>query len=126
MSLSKTPILYVDDEEMNLQLFDMLLNSNFRVYKANSVDSAFEVLEEHEDIEVVFTDWRMPEKDGLAFAKEAKKKSAKERQFIMISAFMRNQEIDEALKEGLLASYIPKPFDRQRIISEVTKLTSSN
>ncbi|MFY0627660.1 MAG: response regulator [Reichenbachiella sp.] len=125
MKATKTPILYVDDEEMNLQLFDMLLNTNFRVYKASSVDSAFQVLEEHDDIEVVFTDWRMPEKDGLAFAKEARKKSDS-RQFIMISAFMRNQEIDAALNEGLLASYIPKPFDRQRIISEVNKLTSAN
>ena len=125
MNGSKTSILYVDDEEMNLQLFDMLLNSNFRVYKANSVANAFEVLDEHDDIKVVFTDWRMPGKDGLQFAKEAHQKFDN-RQFIMISAFMRNNEIDEALNEGLLASYLPKPFDRQKIISEVDKLISAN
>jgi DNA-binding NtrC family response regulator len=125
MNGHKTPILYIDDEEMNLQLFDMLLNSNYRVYKASSADSAFEILEEHEDIEIVFTDWRMPGKDGLQFAKEVRMKSDT-RQIIMISAFMRNNEIDEAIKEGLLASYLPKPFDRQRIISEVNKVTNSN
>ncbi len=125
MNGSKTSILYVDDEEMNLQLFDMLLNSNFRVYKANSVDNAFDMLNKHEDIQVVFTDWRMPGKDGLQFAKEAQEKFD-DRQFIMISAFMRNNEIDQALNEGLLASYLPKPFDRQRIIKEVDRLVASN
>lgn len=125
MGRLKTPILYVDDEEMNLQLFEMLLNTNFHVFKANSVKNAFELLDEHDEIQVVFTDWRMPGTDGLEFAKKARAKF-KDRQIVMISAFMRNNEIDAAIEEGHLASYLPKPFDRQRIISEVDKLTSVN
>lgn len=125
MGQTKIPILYVDDEEMNLQLFDMLLNANFEVYKANSVDSAIQLLQQHQEIQVVFTDWRMPGKDGLQFAREAREKF-NDRRIVMISAFMRNNEIDQAIKEGHLASYLPKPFDRQRIISEVDKLTAVN
>lgn len=121
----KTPILYVDDEEMNLQLFDMLLNANYNVYKANTVDHAFEMLNEHDEIQIIFTDWRMPDKDGLEFAKEAREKFSN-RQIVMISAFMRNNEIDRAIQKGDIASYLPKPFDRQRIISEVDKLTAAS
>ncbi|WP_109832519.1 response regulator [Reichenbachiella versicolor] len=117
----KKPILYVDDEEMNLELFDMLLNHNFKVFKANSVDQALELLDVHDDIEVIFTDWRMPNRDGLELAREASEKFDKH--IIMISAFMRNSEIDRAIEEGYLSGYLPKPFDRQRIITEVDKLT---
>lgn len=120
----KKPILYVDDEEMNLELFEMLLNTNYRVFKASCVDEALVLLNEHKDIEVVFTDWRMPNKDGLQLAREASEKFDKH--IVMISAFMRNYEIDQAIEEGHLSSYLPKPFDRQRIISEVDKLTASN
>lgn len=120
----KKPILYVDDEEMNLELFDMLLNHNYKIYKANSVDRALEILNGNNEIEIVFTDWRMPKKDGLQLAREANQKHDKH--IIMISAFMRNNEIDRAIEEGLLSGYLPKPFDRNRIIREVDSLSPLN
>ena len=116
----KRPILYVDDEEINLDLFEMLLNTNYRVFKAKCAEDALELLREHDEIEIVFTDWRMGKSNGLELAREAKNKFDKH--IVMISAFMRNEEINRALEEGHLSSYISKPFDRQRIISEVDKL----
>jgi two-component system response regulator VicR len=120
LAMMKKPILYVDDEETNLELFEMLLCQNFKIIKAKSADRALELLDECQDIEVIFTDWRMPKKDELELAKEVRQKFDKPT--IMISAFMRNTKIDRAVEEGHLSGYLSKPFDQGKIISEVYKL----
>ncbi len=117
----KVDILYVDDEEPNLYLFDKLLGSKFKVHKAESAASAFEVLALHPEIEWIVTDWRMPGKDGLTFAREASQRYS-DKKFMMVSAYIQNKEIDQALAEGLLKAYFPKPLNRDLFLQKVKEL----
>ena len=114
----KQPILYVDDEEINLYIFDMLLNSVFSVFKANSAEQAFDVLENHPEIKLIVTDWSMPAMDGLTFAKKASSQHP-DKKFMMLSAYVKSQEIDEAIKSGILEDYFSKPLDREMFLEKV-------
>ena len=117
----KQPILYVDDEEINLYIFDMLLNSEFNVIKANSAEQAFDVLETHPEIKLIVTDWSMPAMDGLTFAKKASSQYV-DKKIMMLSAYVKSQEIEEAINSGALTDYFSKPLDREMFLEKVKQL----
>ncbi len=117
----KQPILYVDDEEINLYIFDMLLNSKFEVHKALSAEQAFDLLENRPEINLIVTDWSMPAMDGLTFAHKASEQYP-EKKFMMLSAYVKSQEIDEAISKGVLEEYFSKPLDRELFLEKVKQL----
>ncbi|MFY0627661.1 MAG: response regulator [Reichenbachiella sp.] len=117
----RQPILYVDDEEINLYIFDMLLNTSFEVFKAISADVAFEILASHPEIKLIITDWSMPEMDGLTFARKASTKY-QDKKFLMLSAYVKSQEIEEAINEGILEDYLSKPLDREMFLNKVQEI----
>jgi len=119
--MNRQPVLYVDDEEINLYIFDILLNTTFDVHKANSAEVAFEILEAHPEIKLIITDRSMPVMDGLTFAKKATDKYT-DKIFMMLSAYVRTKEIDDAIAGGVLRDYLKKPLDRDIFISKVEQL----
>lgn len=117
----RQPLLYVDDEEINLYIFDMLLNTSFEVYKATSAQVAFKLLEEYPEIKLIITDWSMPVMDGLTFAKKAAEKYS-DKKIMMLSAYVKSPEIEEAIELGVLEEYFSKPLDRDAFIEKISKL----
>lgn len=115
------PILYIDDEEINLYIFEMLLNTTFEVFKASSANQAFSVLDDHPEIKLVVTDWSMPIMDGLTFAREASRRY-EDKKIMMLSAYVKSQEIEEAMREGVLEEYFAKPLDREEFIKRINQL----
>ncbi|WP_109832518.1 response regulator [Reichenbachiella versicolor] len=118
---SKSSILYVDDEEINRYIFEMLLQSTFNVYKADSGQGALEILSENPEIKLVITDWSMPKMDGLSFARKAKS-LFKDKKIMMLSAYMKNREIDDAIANGVLKAYFSKPLDRESFLTKTKEL----
>lgn len=117
----KESILYVDDEEINRFIFEMLLESTFNIYQAESGEGALELLSEKPEIDLVITDWNMPKMDGLSFARKAKS-LFKNKNIMMLSAYMKTNEIEDALENGVLQAYFAKPLDRQGFISKTREL----
>jgi len=85
----------------------MLTKEGYRVSLAASGEEAFRVLEK-DNIDLIITDIRMPDIDGIDVLKKAKALSP-ESIVIMISAFATAETAVEAMKEGAY-DYIPKPF----------------
>ena len=56
-------ILFVDDEEPNLVVFEAVCGDDFPVLTASSGSAALELMEEHE-VGVVLTDQRMPKRSN--------------------------------------------------------------
>ena len=73
MKNEKYKILYVDDEEINLKIFENNFSRDFTVYKADLAKKGLDILK-NEEIAVIISDQRMPEMTGLEFFKETKKK----------------------------------------------------
>ncbi|MDY7034897.1 MAG: sigma-54 dependent transcriptional regulator [Thermodesulfobacteriota bacterium] len=101
-------ILVVDDElSMREFLEIMLIREGYHVSLAKSGEEACQVLGK-EKFDLLITDIRMKEVDGIDVLKKAKEVSP-ETIVIMISAFATAETAVEAMKEGAY-DYIPKPF----------------
>jgi len=63
-------VLVVDDEPLvRLDLIDLVEEAGFDTVQAANSQGALKILEDRDDVRVVFTDIRMPgDMDGLAFA----------------------------------------------------------
>lgn len=108
-------ILYVDDEEINLFLFESAFKKNYQVLTATSGKEGLEKLKEaYNDIIVVISDMNMPEMNGVAFIKEARKNYQKVGYFIL-TGYGYNQEIDQALKENVVHKFFTKPFQPRQL-----------
>lgn len=116
-------ILYVDDEEINLMLFDINFKKNFNIITALSAKQGLKILEEHSKVSVVISDMRMPEIDGIEFITIAKAKFPAIRYFIL-TGYDINKEISSALDSGLIDAYFKKPFNTVEIVSSINSVNN--
>ena len=121
---SKITILYVDDEEANLFIFEKMFEKKYHVITAHSGREGLQKLEGHStEIIVVISDMRMPAMNGVEFIREAKNSYSNIAYFIL-TGFDFNDEIEDALKTQLIQKFFTKPFDMHEIenaISEAIK-----
>ena len=69
----KITILYVDDEELNLELFKINFNKEYNVITAESGKKGLEMLFAFPEIKIVISDMRMPGMSGIEFISIAKR-----------------------------------------------------
>lgn len=101
-------ILVVDDDRSMREFLEILLTkAQYQVSLAASGEEAFQILDEN-TFDLVITDIRMKDINGIDVLKKAKKVSP-ETMVVMISAFATAETAVEAMKEGAY-DYIPKPF----------------
>ncbi len=110
MADENNTLLYVDDESINLMLFDKLFSNNYNVITAESGIKALELMQKHPEIQLIFSDMKMPEMSGIEFIKQAKQQF-KNKSYFIISGYEINDEIDAALNSGLISNYFKKPFN---------------
>lgn len=113
-------ILYVDDEPLNLQLFELNLEKQFNVLTALSGTEGLKILEENPEICVVVSDMKMPGMSGIDFIKTAKKNYPNLCYFIL-TGFDITEEIAAAINEKLIIKYFKKPFDVNDIKDTISK-----
>jgi two-component system, response regulator, stage 0 sporulation protein F len=111
-------ILYVDDEPINLRLFELTFNNIFNVLTAISGMDGLTLLEQNNDIDVVISDYRMPNMNGLQFIKEAYKKHS-DKSYFILSGYDQTEEIGEAIKNKMVKKYFMKPFIKNNLLTEI-------
>lgn len=114
----KIPVLYVDDEPINLQLFELNFKNTFNVITALSGSDGFEILKKNPDIPVVVSDMRMPKMNGLEFIGKAKKEFP-HIIFYILTGYDITEQISEALNNRLIAKYFRKPSNYKEIESTI-------
>lgn len=118
---NKITLLYVDDEEINLFLFEKNLQSHFNIIKANSGSEGLKKLEQYaESIIVVVSDMRMPLMNGLEFISIAKEKY-KNIAYFILTGFDYSEDIETALKKNLIHKYFTKPLDTALLIAAINE-----
>ena len=116
----KVKILYVDDEYINLRLFEINLSKKYDVTIVDSGSKGLEVLAKNKDIKIVVSDMKMPKMNGIEFIEAAKKQHSTISYFIL-TGFEITDEIQKALDSGLIRKYFRKPFNPNEIHSEIDK-----
>ena len=115
---NKLKLMYVDDEVMNLKLFELNFNKKYEVIIAESGIGALKLLEKHLDTAIVISDMKMPIMSGIEFIKKAKEKYSNIK-FYILTGYDITDEIIEALKSKLILKYFRKPFNFNEIDNEL-------
>ena len=105
-------ILYVDDEENNLNSFRAALRRDYNVFTALSGEEGMEILSRN-DIHVVITDQRMPHMTGVQFLQRIPGDQDNIR--IILTGFTDMDSIIEAINTGKVYRYIKKPWDKDEL-----------
>lgn len=105
-------VLYVDDEENNLNSFRAALRRNYNIFTALSGDEGMQILEKN-DIHVVVTDQRMPNMTGVQFLQHIPEDQDNIR--IILTGFSDMESIIEAINTGKVYRYITKPWDKDEL-----------
>lgn len=116
----KINLLYVDDEFINLQLFGLNLRRNYTILTADSGAKALEILKNNPEIDIIVSDMKMPQMNGLEFIKTAKEKYSKIKCFILTGYDVTN-EIQNAIKAGIILKYFRKPINIPEIVESIDK-----
>ena len=115
-------ILVVDDERSMREFLDIMLSKEgYRVSLADNGEEACELLDK-EEFDLLITDIRMKDVDGIGVLKKAKSVWP-ETVVAMISAFATADTAVDAMREGAY-DYIPKPFkvrDFKKIVKEALR-----
>jgi DNA-binding NtrC family response regulator len=125
-------VLVLDDEWATLERLKTILNPHYQVSLASRAGDALRLMEQG-IYDVVLTDLRMPDRDGLALIGEFKKQQP-DTQYILMTAFSDIEDTISAIRVGV-ADYLRKPFsegevlhalsrclERQRLVEEVAIL----
>lgn len=121
MESPKIQILYVDDEQINLDLFRLNFSKKYIVLTCLNGEKGLDILKDKPDIQIVVSDMRMPKMNGLEFIVEAQNNYPSIEYFIL-TGFELTPEIEMAMENGLIKAYFRKPFNIQEIDDEINKV----
>lgn len=103
-------VLYVDDEQHNLESFIGTFRRDFNIFTAISAKEAENILDTKKDIHVLITDQRMPLKLGTELLVDAVNKYPYQTR-ILLTAFIEDDAIKDAEIRGLIYASMRKPWD---------------
>ena len=108
----KRTILIAEDEEKMRRVLEVNLQDQYRVLLAKDGEEALRLFKENE-INLLLTDMKMPEKDGLSLLHEVKRLRP-EIPVILITAYGTIESAVSAMKEGA-TDYLLKPIKMEEI-----------
>lgn len=112
-------VLYVDDEENNLQAFRASFRREFNVFTAISALASKEILNSNE-IHILITDQRMPDTLGTELLAEMVKENPDQIR-ILLTGYSDLSAIKDAINRGQIYQYLEKPWkeeDLKKVIIE--------
>lgn len=118
----KLTILVAEDDEHSYQLLEKYLsNSNSKILHAKDGKEALEIFKNHQDIDLILLDIKMPEINGFDVAQAIRKENSTVK-IIAQTAYAQLQDKEKALQSGC-DDFIAKPYRKKDIISLIKKLT---
>lgn len=105
----KIRILYVDDEEHNLQAFKATFRRDYKILIAISASEAREILK-NEEVDVIVTDQRMPGETGVEFLESIIPNHPHPIR-ILLTGYTDIQAVIDAINKGQVYHYLTKPWE---------------
>ena len=109
----KLKVLYVDDEENNLNAFKSYFRKDYQVFTAPGVEEAFKILH-HSEMNIIVTDQRMPVMNGVDFL-EKTVEMYPDAIRLLITGYSDIQVVIAAINKGRVNKYIEKPWDWDKL-----------
>jgi response regulator RpfG family c-di-GMP phosphodiesterase len=110
-------LLCVDDEPSILSALRRLFRASYHVLTADSAAAALQLLE-HESVDVVLSDMRMPEMDGAEFLAQVRRRNP-DTVRLMMTGYADVASIMAAINGGEIYRYVTKPWRDSDIVLAV-------
>ncbi len=127
-AIEKIKVLYIDDEQNNLNGFKATFRFDYSILIAIDVKHAYEHLNNHPDISVILCDQRMPDVTGSKFFEEMRELFPDPVR-MLITGYSDIDSVIEAVNKGHIFRYIKKPWtdaDIRTAIEEGNKFYITN
>ena len=110
-------VLYVDDEPINLRVFEANFRSKFRVLTCQSGSEALAILSTRaQEVGILISDQRMPNMTGIELLERARE-IAPDIQRMVITAYADMQAVMDAVNRGQVIRYFVKPWVKEELQS---------
>jgi len=109
----KDCILYIDDEEENLESFSIALWMDYDISTAPDTKSARKILKE-KPIKIVITDQRMPNETGLEFVHSIVGEYP-DLIYMVLTGYTDIEVVIDAINRGNIYRFMTKPWDLQEM-----------
>ncbi|MDZ7670522.1 MAG: response regulator [Gammaproteobacteria bacterium] len=109
----KANVMFVDDEKRVLSSMRALFRRDYNVHLANSGNEALELLE-HQDMDVIVSDQRMPGMTGVDVLKACKTRAPRAMR-ILLTGYADKDAIEASINEGEVFRYLTKPCARDTL-----------
>ena len=116
--ITQPKVLVLDDEWSTLERVRSILEPKYHVTLASRASEAARLMERH-TFQVVLSDVRMPDQDGLTLVTDLKK-DYPETQYILMTAFSDIEDTITALRLGV-ADYLRKPFSEGEVLHALNR-----
>ncbi|MFY0569186.1 sensor histidine kinase [Archangium lansingense] len=118
MNRSDLPaVLYVDDDALNLRVFEANFGSKFRIFRCSTPAEALTLLEQkRNEIGVILSDQRMPQMTGVELLERART-LAPDAKRMLVTAYSDMQAVIDAVNRGQVSRYFVKPWDRAEVLA---------
>ncbi|QEP44834.1 response regulator [Ectothiorhodospiraceae bacterium BW-2] len=115
---SKTTVLAVDDEPLNLEILAEMLGEEYRIITVESGEACLQQLA-HSPPDIILLDINMPGLNGMEVCARIKADpNTRHIPVLYISALSRPEEIEQGLRSGA-EGYITKPFYEDELIDKL-------
>ena len=106
-------ILYIDDEQANLDGFVFNFRKDFQIFVANNIRDAYNIINKH-NVKVILSDNRMPDMLGTEFF-EVLSVSHPDIIRILVTAYADTEAVMQAINKGRVYRFITKPWNRNEL-----------
>ncbi len=106
-------VLYVDDEQINLELLEMAFRKDFKVHKSISAAKGLDLLNKN-SMDVIISDLKMPGMDGIQFIREVKKQYPA-MNCILLTGYYEPKLLNDPEVQSMLFKYVLKPFKKEEL-----------
>lgn len=114
---STLSVLYVDDDALNLRVFEANFGRRLPTILCGSPTQALELLEQRRsEIGVVLSDQRMPGMSGVELLEQARTLAPEARR-MLVTAYADMQAVVDAVNRGQVTRYFVKPWDRADLLA---------
>jgi DNA-binding NtrC family response regulator len=115
MDNKQSSILCVDDEPGILAALKRILCDDFIVMTATSVEEGVQILKDNPEVVLVVSDHRMPGVNGFDFLTWCRSNFPGVAR-VALTGYPESDLMKEALRNGLAAQVVSKPWDDEKII----------
>lgn len=102
-------ILYLDDEENNLQAFKATFRRDYKIFLAISAEEGRAILSK-EEVDIIITDQRMPEETGVEFLASIIPTHPDPIR-ILLTGYTDIQAVIDSINKGQVYHYLTKPWE---------------